>query len=49
MFDDPHTLRLVNADTTVTADKILIATGGWPTRELSVDKPVRRRALHHLE
>ena len=33
VFEDPHTLRLVNADKTVTADKILIATGNRPTRE----------------
>src|SRR5947208_5959495 len=34
IFEDPHTLRLVNADRTVTADKILIATGNRPTREM---------------
>ena len=28
---DAHTVRLVSEDRTVTADKILIATGGWPT------------------
>ena len=27
---DAHTLRLVDKDKTFTADKILIATGGWP-------------------
>jgi glutathione reductase (NADPH) len=34
VFDDPHTLRLVNSQKTVTAEKILIATGNRPTREL---------------
>ena len=34
VFEDPHTLRLVNAGKTVTADKILIATGNRPTREM---------------
>src|SRR5258706_10021623 len=34
VFEDPHTLRLLNDDRTVTADKILIATGNRPTREL---------------
>ena len=28
---DAHTVRLVGKERTVTADKILIATGGWPT------------------
>tara|TARA_R110000868_G_scaffold57591_10_gene177920 strand:- start:15820 stop:17211 length:1392 start_codon:yes stop_codon:yes gene_type:complete len=30
VFEDAHTLRLVNSGKTVTADKILIATGGTP-------------------
>jgi glutathione reductase (NADPH) len=34
VFEDQHTLRLINEDRTVTADKILIATGNRPTREL---------------
>jgi glutathione reductase (NADPH) len=34
VFEDPHTIRLLNADKTVTAAKILIATGNRPTREL---------------
>ena len=34
VFEDAHTLRLVNSDKTVTADKILIATGNRPTREM---------------
>ena len=41
VFDDPHTIRLINADQTVTAETILIATGGWPTHELGTDKPIR--------
>jgi glutathione reductase (NADPH) len=34
VFEDPHTLRLLNENRTVTAAKILIATGNRPTREL---------------
>ncbi|HTT97103.1 MAG TPA: glutathione-disulfide reductase [Rhizomicrobium sp.] len=34
VFEDPHTIRLLNADKTITADKILIATGNRPTREM---------------
>ncbi len=34
VFEDPHTLRLLNENRTVTAEKILIATGNRPTREL---------------
>ena len=34
VFEGPHTLRLLNEDRTVTAEKILIATGNRPTREL---------------
>jgi glutathione reductase (NADPH) len=34
VFEDPHTLRLLNAGKTVTAEKILIATGNRPTREM---------------
>src|ERR1700743_1506513 len=34
VFEDPHILRLLNADKMVTADKILIATGNRPTREM---------------
>ena len=34
VFEDPHTLRLLNANKTVTAEKILIATGNRPTREM---------------
>jgi glutathione reductase (NADPH) len=33
-FEDAHTLRLLNEDRKVTAEKILIATGNRPTREL---------------
>ncbi len=41
VFEDPHTLRLLNADQTVTAETILIATGGWPTHDMDTDKPIR--------
>ena len=34
VFEDAHTLRLLNSNKTVTADKILIATGNRPTREM---------------
>jgi len=34
VFEDSHTVRLLNADKVVTADKILIATGNRPTREM---------------
>jgi glutathione reductase (NADPH) len=34
VFKDEHTLRLVNENRLVTADKILIATGNRPTREM---------------
>src|ERR1700742_2292222 len=34
VFEDQHTLRLLNSGKTVTADKILIATGNRPTRDL---------------
>ena len=34
VFEDAHTLRLLNEDRTVTAEKILIATGNTPTREM---------------
>src|ERR1043165_6202800 len=35
VFEDAHTLRLVNENRTVTAEKILIATGTRPTREMA--------------
>ena len=34
VFEDAHTIRLLNDDRRITADKILIATGNRPTREL---------------
>jgi glutathione reductase (NADPH) len=34
VFEDEHTLRLVNENRTVTAGQILIATGNRPTREM---------------
>ena len=34
VFEDEHTLLLLNAQKRVTADKILIATGNRPTREM---------------
>jgi glutathione reductase (NADPH) len=40
VFEDPHTLRLVNSGKTVTAEKILIATGNRPTREMGTTHPI---------
>ncbi len=34
VFEDPHTLLLLNSGQRVTAEKILIATGNRPTREM---------------
>ena len=34
VFEDPHTILLLNEGRRVTADKILIATGNHPTREM---------------
>ncbi|HET7085758.1 MAG TPA: glutathione-disulfide reductase [Rhizomicrobium sp.] len=34
VFEDPHTMRLLNSGERVTAEKILIATGNRPTREM---------------
>jgi glutathione reductase (NADPH) len=39
----PHTVRLVGQDRTVTAETILIATGGWPT--LPTDLPGIEHAI----
>ena len=40
VFEDPHTLRLLNSGKRVTAEKILIATGNTPTRELGTGAKV---------
>ncbi len=40
VFEDEHTLRLLNSGKTVTADKILIATGNRPTREMGTSHPI---------
>ncbi len=34
VFEDPHTVLLLNEGRRITADKILIATGNRPTREM---------------
>src|SRR5665213_1120427 len=34
VFEDPHTIRLLNSEKSVTAATILIATGNRPTREM---------------
>ena len=36
-FEDPHTLRLINSGKIITSEKILIATGGRPMRDLGGD------------
>jgi glutathione reductase (NADPH) len=40
VFEDEHTIRLLNENRTVTADKILIATGNRPTREMGTSHPI---------
>src|SRR3984885_9876172 len=45
VFENPHTLRLLNADKTVTADTILIATGNRPTREMGTSHVIPGGAL----
>ena len=40
VFEDPHTLLLLNGRQGVTAEKILIATGNRPTREMGTDHVV---------
>ena len=41
VFEGPHALRLLNEDRVVTADKILIATGNRPTRELGTTHMIK--------
>ena len=48
MFEDAHTLRLLNGNRTVTAEKILIATGNRPTREWAPQIP-GGELVHHLQ
>ncbi|HEY0265331.1 MAG TPA: FAD-dependent oxidoreductase, partial [Rhizomicrobium sp.] len=40
VFEDEHTLQLVNSGQRITADKILIATGNRPTREMGTSHAV---------
>ncbi|HEY4075406.1 MAG TPA: glutathione-disulfide reductase [Rhizomicrobium sp.] len=40
VFEDPHTLLLINSGKRVTAEKILIATGNRPTRDLGTSHPI---------
>ena len=40
VFEDPHTLLLLNEGRRITADKILIATGNSPTREMGTSHVV---------
>lgn len=51
-FVDPHTLRLTKSGRTVTAGKILIATGGWPTLPKDVEgieHAITSADMFHLE
>jgi glutathione reductase (NADPH) len=40
VFEDPHTLLLVKSGMRVTAEKILIATGNRPTRDMGTDHEI---------
>jgi len=40
VFEDPHTLLLLNSGKRITADKILIATGNRPTREMGTSHAI---------
>jgi len=40
VFEDPHTLLLVKSGRRVTAEKILIATGNRPTRDMGTDHAI---------
>ncbi|HEX4118456.1 MAG TPA: glutathione-disulfide reductase [Rhizomicrobium sp.] len=40
VFEDAHALRLVNSGKTVTAQKILIATGNRPTRDMGTEHAI---------
>jgi glutathione reductase (NADPH) len=40
VFEDEHTLLLLNEGRHVTAEKILIATGDSPTREMGTSRPI---------
>jgi len=40
VFEDPHTLLLVNSANRITAEKILIATGNRPTRDMGTDHEI---------
>ena len=45
VLKDAHTIHLVRSNRDVTAEKILIATGGYPSRD---DRGRGHRPLHHL-
>jgi glutathione reductase (NADPH) len=45
VFEDPHTLLLLNSGKKVTAEKILIATGNRPTREMGTTHVIPGGAL----
>jgi glutathione reductase (NADPH) len=40
VFEDPHTLLLLNSGKKITAEKILIATGNHPTREMGTSHAI---------
>lgn len=52
VFEDPHTLRLVNADRMITAETILIATGGTPNGHMGLpggDLTITSNEVFHLD
>jgi glutathione reductase (NADPH) len=48
---DAHTVKLADKDTTLTADKILVATGGWPVMPdvSGVELAITSNEAFHLE
>jgi glutathione reductase (NADPH) len=52
VLEDPHTVRLLAEDRTVTAETVIIATGGWPHRDLLVpgmEHAITSNEVFHLE
>jgi glutathione reductase (NADPH) len=45
IFEDAHTLRLLNGNRTITAETIPIATGNRPTREMGTSHVIRGSEL----
>jgi glutathione reductase (NADPH) len=52
VLEDPHTVRLLAEGRTVTAETVMIATGGWPHRDLLVpgmEHAITSNEVFHLE